>query len=111
MATMTIRTTVAFDPATVARWERLTQRWGTTKSETLRRALEAADRESQPAKADEADFSGMTPLEILGWIESNPLVPAGSGAQWSEEMRAEREAEAVRSEARSASVKGEGSPP
>ncbi len=98
MATMTIRTTVAFDPATVARWERLTRRWGTTKSETLRRALEAADREFAPAKADDVDFSGMTPLEILGWIESNPLSPAGSGERWSEEVRAEREAEAARSE-------------
>ncbi len=44
MAAMTIRTTVAFDPATVARWERLTKRWGTRKSETLRRALEAAEK-------------------------------------------------------------------
>jgi len=43
MATMTIRTTVAFDPATVARWERLTKRWGVSKSEALRRALERAE--------------------------------------------------------------------
>ena len=97
---MTIRTTVAFDPATVARWERLTRRWGTTKSETLRRALEAADREVTSASADEAEFSSMTPLEILGWIESNPLVPAGSGERWSAEVRAEREAESARSEQR-----------
>ena len=100
MATMTIRTTVAFDPATVARWERLAQRWGATKSETLRRALEAADREVTLAKAEEADFSGMTPLEILGWIQSNPVGPAGSGERWSGEVRAEREAEAGRSEQR-----------
>ncbi len=102
MATMTIRTTVAFDLATVARWERLTRRWGTSKSETLRRALEAADRESTPSSSDVADFRGMTPQEILLWIESNPLVPAGSGEQWTAEIRAEREAEADRSEKRAA---------
>ena len=100
MATMTIRTTVAFDPATVARWERLTQRWGTSKSETLRRALEAADREAPPSASDVASFTGMTPQEILQWIEATPLGPAGSGEQWSAEIRAEREAEAARSEER-----------
>jgi len=38
MATMTVRTTVAFDPATAARLERLAKRWGISKSETMRRA-------------------------------------------------------------------------
>ena len=37
MAIMTIRTSVAFDPATVARWEKLSKRWGVSKSEALRR--------------------------------------------------------------------------
>jgi len=46
MATMTIRTSVAFDPATVARWERLSKRWGVSKSEALRRALEAAETQA-----------------------------------------------------------------
>jgi len=40
---MTVRTSVAFDPATAARLERLAQRWGVFKSETLRRALESAE--------------------------------------------------------------------
>jgi hypothetical protein len=40
---MTVRTSVAFDPATAARLERLAKRWGVSKSETLRRALESAE--------------------------------------------------------------------
>ena len=52
----------------------------------------------------ESDFTGMTPQEILLWIESNPLVPAGSGERWSEEVRAERQAEAARFEERNAPI-------
>ncbi len=99
MATMAIRTTVAFDPATVARWERLTVRWGTSKSETLRRALEAADREVS-AQPGERDFDAMPPMEIFAWLEANPLQPSGAGARWSAEIRNEREAEAMRADVR-----------
>lgn len=95
MATMTIRTTVAFDPATVARWERLTKRWGTSKSETLRRALEAAEREISPAeKGSEPDFTGMSPLEIMDWLAANPQVPPGWGEEFRKELRDQREVDA-----------------
>ena len=97
MATMTIRTTVAFDPATVARWERLTKRWGTTKSETLRRALEAAEREMTPAEVGaEPDFTGMTPLQILEWLRENPSppVPGGWGDDPHRELRELRQRDA-----------------
>lgn len=94
---MTIRTTVAFDPVTVARWEKLTRRWGTSKSETLRRALEAADKDlASTTELDEPDFSRMTPEEIMNWLEAHPLLPEGTGGQWLAEILAEREAEAVR---------------
>ena len=80
MATMTIRTTVAFDPATYARWERLTKHWGTSKSEALRRALDAAERELGPAESGEVpDFAGMTPLQILAWLRENPSPPVSGG--------------------------------
>ena len=111
MATMTIRTTVAFDPATVARWERLTRRWGTTKSETLRRALEAADRETAAAEGEMVDFSGMAAQEILNWIESHPLASEKSGEQWSAAIRLEREAEAVRAEERASNGSSQTIPP
>jgi len=94
MATMTIRTTVAFDPATVARWERLTKRWGVSKSEALRRALEIAEIPS--AKAEEPDFSTMTPVEIMDWLREHPSppVPGGWGADPHRELRDMREADA-----------------
>jgi hypothetical protein len=102
MATMTIRTTVAFDPATVARWDRLTKRWGTSKSETLRRALEAAEKVATTPRTPHAepDFTGMSPPQILDWIAAHPLLPGGSGDRWSAETKMEREAEAARFEAR-----------
>lgn len=106
---MTIRTTVAFDPATVARWERLTKRWGVTKSETLRRALEAAEKEiaKTPAPhAEQPDFTGMSPAQILDWIAAHPLLPAGSGNRWSAEIKAERQAEAARFAKRATTGKG-----
>jgi len=101
MATMTIRTTVAFDPATVARWDRLSRRWGVSKSEALRRALEAAEvNGSDTAAGEDPDFTGLSPAQILDWIAAHPLVPAGMGERWSAEIKAEREAEAERHQSR-----------
>ena len=96
MATMTIRTTVAFDPATAARWERLAKRWGISKSETLRRALELSEN-TQPANASTTpDFSGMTPLQILDWLRQHPSppVPGGWGDDPHRELREMRERDA-----------------
>lgn len=100
MATMTIRTTVAFDPATVARWERLTKRWGTSKSETLRRALEAADKET--GTEVKPDFTGMSPLQILEWLRRHPSppVPGGWGKDSQRELRELREQDALLEEER-----------
>jgi len=102
MATMTIRTTVAFDPATVARWERLTKRWGTSKSETLRRALEVADKDISLATAEVPDFTGMTPLQIVDWLTAHPSpkVPGGWGSDSQRELREMRERDAALEEAR-----------
>lgn len=122
MATMTIRTTVAFDPATAARLERLAKRWGISKSETLRRALEYAEMQASPLAGsplpseDEIaamtprdalawlrtqqqkapDFSGMTPLQILDWLRQHPSppVPGGWGDDPHREMREMRERDA-----------------
>lgn len=96
MATMTIRTTVAFDPPTVARWERLAKRWGTSKSEALRRALEAAEAESISEVAAEPDFASMAPGQILDWLRDHPppKVPGGWGGNSSRELREMREQDA-----------------
>lgn len=95
---MTIRTTVAFDPATVQRLERLAKRWGVSKSETLRRALEAAER---AALLDtESEFSQMSPGQALQWLHSHPTQPPGTGNQWSREIRKQRAADAAREQRR-----------
>lgn len=102
MATMTIRTTVAFDPATAARLERLAKRWGVSKSETMRRALESAEKTS-PA-SDTPDFKGMTPLEILDWLRDNPQRPVGWGENFRRELREVRERDAITEEEREKSA-------
>jgi hypothetical protein len=100
MATMSVRTTVAFDPATAARLERLAKRWGVSKSETLRRALESAEKTS--AASGVPDFKGMKPLEILDWLRENPRprVPGGWGDNPHEELRQMREQDAMIEEER-----------
>lgn len=95
---MTIRTTVAFDPATVQRLERLAKRWGVSKSETLRRALEAAER--AVALDTESEFSQMTPEQALQWLHSHPTHPAGTGNRWSREIRKQRATDAAREQRR-----------
>ena len=71
---MTVRTTVAFDPATAQRLERLAKLWGISKSETLRRALEAAEKNLSNEAG--SDFSKMTPKEALKWLHANAGAPA-----------------------------------
>jgi Ribbon-helix-helix protein, copG family len=88
MAIMTIRTTVAFDPATAQRLERLAKLWGISKSETLRRALEAAEKNL--SDDPRSNFSKMTPKEALEWLHTNPVHPPGTGDQWSKEIRRQR---------------------
>jgi hypothetical protein len=92
---MTIRTTVAFDPATAQRLERLAKRWGLSKSETLRRALEAAERDLAMETRPKSDFTKMTPAEALEWLHSHPTHPPGTGDRWSREIRRQRAADAV----------------
>ena len=99
MATMTIRTTVAFDLRTAARLERLARRWGLSKSETLRRVLEKAEQDeagAPPGAEAVPDFSRLTPLEILDWLRTNPSPPVagGWGPAASRELRELREQDA-----------------
>ena len=96
MATMTVRTTVAFDPATAARLERLAKRWGVSKSETLRRALESAEKAQPAATGSLPDFTRMTPLQIFDWLKENPSppVPGGWGENPHRELREMREMDA-----------------
>jgi hypothetical protein len=98
MASMTVRTTVAFDPATAARLERLAKRWGISKSETLRRVLEKAEQDDPvpPGAQPAPDFTRLTPVEILDWLRDHPSppVPGGWGPDARSELRELREQDA-----------------
>lgn len=99
---MTIRTTVAFDPATAARLERLAKRWGVSKSEAMRRALEQAEQAAATTSTETPDFTGMSPIEILDWLEKNPSspIPGGWGDDPHRELREMREMDALIEEER-----------
>ena len=96
MASMTVRTTVAFDPATAARLERLARRWGVSKSEALRRSLAATEASESPVPGELPDFKAMTPLRILDWLAANPQpsVPGGWGDDPHQELREMRKRDA-----------------
>src|SRR5260370_3162385 len=100
MWTMMRRTTVALDPATAQRLERLAKRWGLSKSETLRRALEAAERDLAIDAKTKSDLSKMTPGEALQWLHSHSTHPPGTGNRWSREIRKQRAADALRERSR-----------
>lgn len=96
MATMTVRTTVAFDPATAARLERLAQRWGVSKSETLRRALEKAEAAAMspsPASSDPTfeEIAEMSPSDAFNWLKTHSLVTPEQGIGWREHLQQTRE--------------------
>lgn len=99
MATMTVRTTVAFDPATAARLERLAKRWGVSNSETLRRALERADvgQPLLPVASDPTDqeIAAMTPRDAFVWLRANPQHPPGWAEDFRRELRQARERDAA----------------
>ena len=103
---MTIRTTVAFDPATVARWERLTKRWGVSKSEALRRALEAAEAGGGESDPETPDFASMTPVEIMDWLRDHPMGPPGWGEAYQKELREARDRDAEIEEERERRAQG-----
>jgi len=96
MATMTVRTTVAFDPATAARLERLARRWGVSKSETLRRALEMVENDSLYSSKEVPDFGQMSALQIMDWLKEHPQahIPGGWGDDSNRELREMRERDA-----------------
>lgn len=88
---MSIRTTVSFDPATVARLERLAKRWGVSKSETLRRALQKAEEAAVAPSNGEPDFDQMSPLDAFDWLHGNPQFEAGWGSDPVRQLREARQ--------------------
>jgi predicted DNA-binding protein len=85
MARITVRSTFALDPETVAALDRLAEKWGASKSETLRRIIDTAARVEEVDRAADARTALAELQESLGLSEEQ-------ADAWVREIRAEREA-------------------
>lgn len=84
MATPTIKSTYSLDPRTVRDLERLARRFGTSKSEVLRRAVQSlASQETQP------ESNG---LQALDELQKSVSLTAGQAGDWAAQVRHERSA-------------------
>lgn len=81
MASPKIKATYSLDPETVRLLERVSQRWGVSKSEALRRAIRAS------AALPEAEGERLAALDRL---QDTAGLRAGAAASWAREVRAER---------------------
>ena len=91
MATARIKTTYALDAETVDLIARMARRWGTSKSDVLRRSVRAAANEAGNEPA-----GGLAALERL---QRAAGLSAARGRAWAGRARAERHAAASRREA------------
>ena len=80
MAKETIRSTFALDPETVGNLDRLAAKWGVSKSETLRRVIEAA------ALAEDVDASADAVAAFKELQERLDLTPEKADA-WLRQIR------------------------
>lgn len=82
MAKKTVRSTFALDPETVVSLDRLAERWKVSKSEALRRIIEAAARiEEVDAAADAIaaleelhDRLALTPEKTEAWLRETRAI-------------------------------------
>lgn len=83
MATSSIKSTYSLDPGTVRDLERLALRFGTSKSEVLRRAVRAlAQQEPNPATQS---------LEALNKLQSRAALSEKTIEEWALRVRHERQ--------------------
>ncbi|MGH7646327.1 MAG: ribbon-helix-helix protein, CopG family [Gemmatimonadales bacterium] len=91
MARTTIKGTYALDAKTVRALEEMARRWNVSKSEALRRAIEASARAG--AAAPDA-------LAALDALQRSLALDAEAAAAWVRRVRSERRAAAARRKAR-----------
>lgn len=84
MAKKTIRSTFALDPEAVAALDRLSTKWGMSKSETVRRLIEAA------ARVEEVDASSKA-LSALDDLQTALALTDDQADAWVREIREMRE--------------------
>lgn len=85
MAKITVRSTFALDPGTVDSLDRLSRHWQVSKSEALRRAVNAASTVEELDAASDA-------LEALDELQGLLGLDAEKAEAWIRRIRAEREA-------------------
>jgi hypothetical protein len=87
MATMTVRSTYALDIESVKKLERLAKHWGVSKSEALRRSIQAA----AVNQTDTAD-----PLQAFEVLQRSLNLSKRKARQWEDSVRANRRASSAR---------------
>ncbi len=90
MATSRVKTTYALDTETVDLIDRMARRWGTSKSDVLRRAIRAVSE----AARDEQDGG----LAALDKLQRSAALSATQARAWAGRARAERRTAAGRRE-------------
>ncbi|MGD2123790.1 MAG: ribbon-helix-helix protein, CopG family [Gemmatimonadota bacterium] len=87
MAKITIRSTFALDPETVAALERLADKWGVSKSAALRRIIDAAAvvegvdaaSDSLAALKELQERLALTPEQVEAWVQEVRAMREGRG--------------------------------
>jgi len=82
MATPTIKSTYSLDPRTVRDLERLARRFGTSKSEVLRRAVQSLARQESDPEA--------TGLHALDALQQSAGLTEEQAEDWAAQVRRER---------------------
>lgn len=82
MARASVKSTYTLDLETVRKLERVAARWRVSKSEVLRRAIDAVAREQAAAAP--------SPLEALDQLQQSLKLSASEAEKWSREVRQER---------------------
>lgn len=83
MAIPKIKATYSLDPATIQLLERVSRRWGVSKSEALRRAIQASA--ALPAPADGR-------LDVLDRLQKATALSPTNAEKWARDAHAERRA-------------------
>ena len=88
MATVTVKSTYSLDVDTVRKLEDLAKHWRTSKSAALRRAIDAA--------AKQTDCVGNEALDALDRLQSLLALDQETAGLWADQVRQERRAAAKR---------------
>ena len=90
MATITVKSTYSLDVETVRQLENLAERWNTSKSGALRRAIHAAAEQAPPTNSEG--------LDALDRLQSLLALDRGTATVWEVRTRQERRAAVQRTD-------------